>query len=202
MQRKTIYTSRAEFNALLFDYKNTSNAYVMKRSKANAALTRINRILPTFRIMKESMECGLVSYSMPRASSFRASINVAVQSVLEAGLFGLYEQWMLHYLRVAFDPLKLITTADISDGFVVVSWLTISGVFYMYIVGVGLAMISFGMELFCKVYLRKRKNWIVIQLSKVFVICSKYLFPMPQFITKISLKGAMKMHHLWDSLWD
>lgn len=174
----------------------------MKRSKANAALTRINGILPTFRIMKESMECGLVAYSLPRASSFRASINVAIQSVLEAGLFGLYEQWMLHYLHVAFDPMKHIITADISDGFVVVSWLTISGVFYMYIIGVGLAMISFGMELFCNVYLRKRQNWIVIQLSKVFEICSKYLLAMPQLIAKISLKGVMKMHHLWNTLWD
>lgn len=158
LQQRTHRMNATELSKHILLHLNTSNAYVMRESAAQFVLTLVNFAAsddgPIFRVMRETLECGLVAYALPPRSPFRVAVNLVIQASREAGLYRMYEVWTMRYLRSIYPPLPLPDRKRSRPvalaGFV--------GVFYVYGLGVAVAVVAFAGEVTVKWAVTRRRH--------------------------------------------
>lgn len=131
----------------------------MRYSNAQFVLTLVDFMASNdgsiFRIMKESLECGLVAYQVPTQSPYRETVENTIQRARESGLYQIYVEWTLRFLRSVYRPLLLPDAKQSRP----VSWSGLSGVFYVYGAGVTLATVAFLVEwTVCRAWWRSAFN--------------------------------------------
>lgn len=140
------YITLSEVSDHILINTNLSNAYVVTYSYSKFLLTLVNFAKtndgPIFRVMRETLECGLVAYQVPASSSFRPIINEIIQTIRESGLYKKYEEWSMMYLRSVYKPLRYAESERSRP----VTWSGINCVFYGYLIGVALATVVFVAE--------------------------------------------------------
>lgn len=124
---------------------NTSNAYVTGAASAAYVLTLMNSVRqndgPMFRIMKDTLTCGLIAYQVPRAAPIRSFVDDAIHAATSAGLYERYTVWSMQYFHSVYRALLPPNHSQEA-----VTWLGISGVFYVYLWGVFAATLAFMIE--------------------------------------------------------
>lgn len=143
LRQKTHYVDQIEYRRQLYSIRNTSNAYIVSRSRAAVILFLTNFDEPRFRLMRDTMECSLFGYRLPRSSPIRAAVDRANRRVQEAGLPDLYVKWSMRYVLSVYSNDKLPPPAG---GYKPLDCAEFEGALLLYAMGMGGGLLLFGLE--------------------------------------------------------
>lgn len=146
LQSRITYGTPYKTREYILGDVDTTKAYIVGSTYGNYLLALVDYANsndgPVFRLMKENLGCGLIAYRVPPNCAYRKATGRAIQHIREGGLYSSYVQWTLRYLRSVYPPMPIPDPNRNHP----IAWQGIEQLYYMYLVGMLLAVFAFVTE--------------------------------------------------------